>query len=71
MTTAAELHERWSRDTDYRKAYKRLGPEFEIACELIEAHAQEACPSGVSVADGDNTIDSGAKEERPGAEIEL
>lgn len=37
MTKAAELHERWSRDTDYRKAYEELGPEFAVAKSLIEA----------------------------------
>ena len=28
MSTLDELHDRWSRDTDYREAYDRLGPEF-------------------------------------------
>jgi ribosome-binding protein aMBF1 (putative translation factor) len=37
MSTLEELHERWSRDADYREAYERLGPEFEIAGALIEA----------------------------------
>jgi len=37
MTKVAELHERWSRDGDYREAYERLGPEFEVARALIEA----------------------------------
>ena len=40
MTTAAELHERWSRDADYRKAYEGLGPEFEVAHALIEARTR-------------------------------
>ena len=25
MSTLAELHERWSRDPDYREAYEQLG----------------------------------------------
>lgn len=37
MTKVAELHERWNRDADYREAYERLGPEFELARALIEA----------------------------------
>ncbi len=37
MSTLEELHERWSRDADYREAYERMGPEFEIARALIEA----------------------------------
>ncbi|MDE0279675.1 MAG: helix-turn-helix transcriptional regulator [Gammaproteobacteria bacterium] len=37
MSTLEELHERWSRDADYRKAYERLEPEFEVARTLIEA----------------------------------
>ncbi|MYH90925.1 MAG: helix-turn-helix transcriptional regulator [Gammaproteobacteria bacterium] len=37
MSTLEELHERWSRDADYRKAYERLKPEFEVARALIEA----------------------------------
>lgn len=37
MTQVAELHERWSRAADYREAYERLGPEFEVARALIEA----------------------------------
>lgn len=37
MTRVAELHERWNRDPDYRKAYVELGPEFAVAKSLIEA----------------------------------
>ena len=37
MSTLEELHERWSRDPDYREAYERLEPEFEVARALIEA----------------------------------
>jgi len=37
MTKVGELHQRWSRDANYREAYERLGPEFELARALIEA----------------------------------
>ena len=37
MSTLEELHERWSRDADYREVHARLGPEFEVARALIEA----------------------------------
>ena len=37
MTKVSELHERWSQDADYRKAYEKLGPEFEVARALIKA----------------------------------
>ena len=37
MSTVEELHERWSRDADYREPHERLGPEFEVARALIEA----------------------------------
>ena len=37
MSMAAELHEKWSRDPDYREAYDRLGPEFELSLCPIEA----------------------------------
>ena len=37
MSTLDELHDRWSRDEDYRKAYERLGPEFELARALVGA----------------------------------
>lgn len=32
-----DLHENWSRDPEYREAYKKLAPEFEAARVLIEA----------------------------------
>ena len=40
MSTLAELHERWSRDADYREAYEQLGPEYEVARALIEARTR-------------------------------
>ena len=57
MTTLAELHEKWSREAEYRKAFERLRPEYEVARALIKARtpagftqAQLAC------ADGDDAI---------------
>ena len=40
MSTLDELHERWSRNPDYREAYERLGPEFDLARTLIEARTR-------------------------------
>ena len=37
MSTIDKLHQKWSRDADYREAYERLEPEFEVARALIEA----------------------------------
>ncbi|MDE0697819.1 MAG: helix-turn-helix transcriptional regulator [Boseongicola sp.] len=40
MSTLDELHDRWSKDADYREAYDGLGPEFELAQALVEARTQ-------------------------------
>lgn len=40
MSTTAELHDRWNRDAEYREAYERLEPEFEVARALIEARTR-------------------------------
>ena len=37
MSALDELHERWSREADYREAHARLGPEFRVARAPIEA----------------------------------
>ena len=37
MSKIADLHEEWSRDPEYREAYERLGPEFELSRSVIEA----------------------------------
>ncbi len=37
MSRVRDLHERWSRNPDYRDAYDELGSEFELARSLIEA----------------------------------
>lgn len=38
MSKVRDLHEQWSRDPDYRAAYEALGPEFELARQLIEGY---------------------------------
>ena len=40
MSKVTDLHEKWSRDPDYRAAYEKLGPEFEFAHSLIEARTR-------------------------------
>ena len=40
MSTVDELHERWSRQADYREAYEELGPEYTVARALIEARTR-------------------------------
>lgn len=40
MSTFAESHERWSQDADYREAYERLGPGFEVARAFIAARTR-------------------------------
>ena len=41
MSKVSDLHKQWSEDPEYRKAYDRLGPEFEIARSLIEARKRD------------------------------
>lgn len=40
MTKIADLHEKWSRDPEYRAAYDRLGTEFDLARSLVEARTR-------------------------------
>ena len=40
MSKVADLHTKWSEDPEYRKAYDRLGPEFELSRSLIEARTR-------------------------------
>ena len=40
MTKVNDLHEKWSADADYREAFDRLGPEFELSRCLIEARTR-------------------------------
>ena len=40
MSKVRNLHKKWMKDPDYRKAHEALKPEFEIARALIEARVQ-------------------------------
>ncbi len=37
MTKVNDLHQKWMKDNEYRKAHKELAAEFEIAQAVIEA----------------------------------
>lgn len=37
MTKVAELHKKWMKSKDYRKAYDALAPEFALAHAVIDA----------------------------------
>jgi transcriptional regulator with XRE-family HTH domain len=40
MTKVKDLHERWMKGGEYRKAHERLAPEFELARAVIDVRAQ-------------------------------
>ncbi len=40
MSKVTDLHEKWSRDADYREAYAQLGPAFELSRCLIAARTR-------------------------------
>lgn len=40
MSKVGDLHEKWSRDPEYRAAYDKLGSEFDLARSLIEARTR-------------------------------
>ena len=37
MSKVSDLHQKWSQDPDYRRAYDELGPEFDFVRSLIQA----------------------------------
>ena len=37
MSKVSDLHQKWSQDLDYRRAYDELGPEFDFVRSLIQA----------------------------------
>ena len=37
MTKVKDLHQKWMKRVEYRKAYEALGPEFELARAVIDA----------------------------------
>jgi hypothetical protein len=44
MRKASDLHARWRRDPEYRKAFDALGPEFERVGLEIEAQTRPGEP---------------------------
>ena len=40
MTRVRDLHRKWVKDNDYRRAYEELRPEFDIARAVIEARVR-------------------------------
>ena len=40
MTKVRDLHEKWMKDPEYRKAHKALAPEFDIARAVMQARVQ-------------------------------
>lgn len=40
MTDVRKLHRKWMKDPAYRKAYRDLAPEFELAREMIAARVR-------------------------------
>ena len=65
MSKVRDLHERWSRAPDYRAAYEALGPEFELARSLIEAHALPPGYRSTSCREGESA--GGEKQARAAA----
>lgn len=37
MTKVNDLHKKWMKDKEYRKAHEQLGPEFALARAVIDA----------------------------------
>ena len=40
MSKVADLHKKWSENPEYRKAFDRIGPEFEISRFLMEGRTR-------------------------------
>jgi len=40
MSTVKQLHQKWMKDPEYRKAHPALAPEFALARAVIEARVQ-------------------------------
>lgn len=40
MSKIKDLHRKWSRDPEYRVAYEKLAPEFELIETLIKVHLE-------------------------------
>ena len=39
--THGELHDSWMEDPKFRQEYEKLEPEYEIACQIIEARLKK------------------------------
>ena len=39
--THRELHDSWMEDPKFRQEYEKLEPEYEIACQIIEARLKK------------------------------
>lgn len=39
--THKELHREWMKDPEFRREYEKLEPEYEIACQIIEARLKK------------------------------
>ncbi len=46
MSKVKDLHRKWSKSREYRKAYEELAPEFELARALIAARATAGLTQG-------------------------
>jgi ribosome-binding protein aMBF1 (putative translation factor) len=40
MTKVSDLHRKWMKTQEYRKAYQELAPEFELARAVIQARTR-------------------------------
>ena len=40
MTKVRDLHRKWMKNKEYRKAYEELAPEFDLARAVIQARAR-------------------------------
>ena len=40
MSKVRDLHRKWMRNREYRRAYEALGPEFELARAVIQARVR-------------------------------
>ena len=46
MTSANDLHEKWMKNEEYRKAHENLAPEFSLARSVIKARVAAKPVSG-------------------------
>ncbi len=40
MSKVSDLHQKWMKDSEYRKSYQELATEFELARAVIQARTQ-------------------------------